>query len=66
MPHHALRRSVSTANRPELVQLYAATILDSRLTELAAQRAALTDWSLGGWPDVFGAEIMGMSCGVTE
>ena len=33
--------------------------------ELARRRAALEDWSLGGWPDVAGAEVSGMSCGPT-
>jgi hypothetical protein len=27
--------------------------------------AAVPDWSAGGWPDQFGAEVMGMSCGPT-
>ena len=57
--------SVATANHPELVLSYAATIMDSQLVPLARQRAALPDWSHGGWPDQFGAEVMGMSCGPT-
>ena len=57
--------SASTANRPELVLIYAATVLDSRLVELAKARASNPVWVLGGWPDQFGAEVMGMSCGPT-
>lgn len=55
----------STANRPELVLLYAATLLDSRLVKLGRGRAASTAWAMGGWPDQYGAEVMGMSCGPT-
>jgi hypothetical protein len=57
--------SSSTANRPELVLIYAATVLDSRLVDLAKSRASNPVWSLGGWPDQLGAEVMGMSCGPT-
>ena len=55
----------STANRPELVLLYAATLLDSRLVQLGRDRASSTAWAMGGWPDQYGAEVMGMSCGPT-
>jgi hypothetical protein len=51
------------SNRPELVGLYADFLFGSRLLPLAARRAAQRDWSLGGWPDRVGAEVMGMSCG---
>lgn len=44
---------------------YAATIMNTQLVPLARQRAALRDWSHGGWPDQYGAEVMGMSCGPT-
>ncbi|GAX82137.1 hypothetical protein CEUSTIGMA_g9565.t1 [Chlamydomonas eustigma] len=57
--------SVATANRPEFSKLYEATLLDSRLMPLARQRANSISWSLGGWPDQLGAEVMGMSCGPT-
>jgi hypothetical protein len=50
--------SAATANHPELVLSYAATILDTQLVPLAKQRASLKDWSHGGWPDQFGAEVM--------
>ncbi|KAH8071340.1 hydrolase [Aureococcus anophagefferens] len=53
-------------NAPELAAQYNDFILkESRLVELARRRAALEDWSLGGWPDVAGAEVSGMSCGPT-
>ena len=55
--------SASTSNHPELVLSYAATIMNTQLVPLARQRAALRDWSHGGWPDQYGAEVMGMSCG---
>ncbi|KAH8071300.1 hydrolase [Aureococcus anophagefferens] len=49
-------------NAPELAAQYNDFILkESRLVELARRRAALEDWSLGGWPDVAGAEVSGMS-----
>jgi hypothetical protein len=57
--------SASTSNHPELVLSYAATIMNTQLVPLARQRAALRDWSHGGWPDQYGAEVMGMSCGPT-
>ena len=38
---------------------YAATIMNTQLVPLARQRAALKDWSHGGWPDQYGAEVMG-------
>ena len=55
-------------NHPELVQnIYNKFIFnDSRLIPLARERAALKDWSKGGWPDVFGGSVMGMSCGPTK
>eukprot|EP01052_Picozoa_sp_SAG31_P032011 SAG31_NODE_3463_length_4245_cov_2.612397_3_plen_81_part_00 len=40
---------------------YSATVLS--LVPLARKRAALNDWSPGGWSDVYGAEIAGMGCG---
>ena len=57
--------SAATANHPDLVKSYAATIMNTQLVPLARQRAALPDWSHGGWPDQYGAEVMGMSCGPT-
>ena len=51
------------SNRPDLLGLYADAVFDSRLVPLAALRAAQPDWSVGGWPDRAGAEVMGMGCG---
>ena len=50
--------SASTANHPEFVLSYAATIMHTQLLPLARERAALPDWSYGGWPDQFGAEVL--------
>jgi len=37
-----------------------------RAHQAICQRAALSDWSEGGRPDVFGAEVAGMGCGVLK
>lgn len=55
--------SAATANHPEVILPYASTILS--LLPLSQQRASWPDWSAGGWPDMFGGEAMGMSCGPT-
>ena len=56
--------AAAAANHPEVIDDYAATILS--LVPLARARAALADWSEGGWVDVHGAEVAGMSCGPTS
>ena len=55
--------AAATSNHPELIHSYAATV--TSLLSLSRQRASLKDWSRGGWVDMFGAEVMGMSCGYT-
>jgi len=55
--------SACSANHPELIQSYSATIMS--LVPLSRQRAALADWSEGGWSDMYGGEVAGMSCGPT-
>jgi hypothetical protein len=56
--------STCTANRPHFIpQLYTETIVSQM--KFGEQRAALADWSEGGWPDVHGGELAGMACGPT-
>ena len=43
--------SAATANHPEIIHSYAATV--NSLLPLSRQRAELADWSLGGWPDMY-------------
>jgi hypothetical protein len=50
-----------TSNHAELILPYTATI--NALIPLARQRAALEDWSLGGRPHVYGADVQCMGCG---
>ena len=53
--------SAAVANHPEVIVPYIDTVLS--LVPLARERAALPDWSPGGWVDDFGGEMSGMSCG---
>ena len=50
--------SASSANHPEVIQSYTATIMS--LLPLSRQRAALSDWSQGGWCDMYGGEVSGV------
>ena len=53
--------SAAVANHPEVIAPYTDTVLS--LVPLSRARAALPDWSPGGWTDDFGGEMSGMSCG---
>ena len=55
--------SASSANHPEVILPYSATIMS--LVPFSRARAALRDWSQGGWADMYGGEVAGMSCGPT-
>lgn len=50
--------SASSANHPEVIQSYTATILS--LLPISRKRAKLSDWSHGGWCDMYGGEVSGL------
>jgi len=55
--------SAATSNHPELMRPYFDTV--NSMMDNGRKRAALKDWSEGGYPNLFGGEVMGMSCGPT-